>query len=134
EPDGLARSSRNAYLSPDQRRAALVLSRALGAAADAAAGGERDAQALVDVVRGLVCAEPQVALEYVEARDAHELTPVAQLDGDVLLALAARIGDTRLIDNVTLSLRGTEVHADLGVGVCSDRNLPGPFAERGSVT
>lgn len=132
EPDGLARSSRNAYLSPDQRRAALVLSRALGAAADAAVAGERDTQALVDVVRRQVSSEPQVALEYVEARDAHELAPVEQLDGDVLLALAARIGDTRLIDNVTLSVRGTEVHADLGVGDCSGRESRRGLAERGS--
>jgi pantoate--beta-alanine ligase len=132
EPDGLARSSRNAYLSPDQRRAALVLSRALSAAAVAATAGERDAGALVDLVRRLVCAEPQVALEYVEARDARELTPVEHLDGDVLLALAARIGDTRLIDNVTLSVRGAGVHPDLGVRVCSEREPVRGFAERGS--
>ena len=114
EPDGLARSSRNAYLSPDQRRAALVLSRALGAAAAAAVAGERDASALVDLVRGLVATEPTVALEYVEVRSAPELTRVDALDGEVLLALAARVGDTRLIDNVTLTVRGADVHADLG--------------------
>jgi pantoate--beta-alanine ligase len=121
EPDGLARSSRNAYLSPDQRRAALVLSCALGAAADAAVAGERDTQALVDLVRRQVSSEPQVALEYVDARDAHDLARVEQLDGDVLLALAVRVGDTRLIDNVTLSVRGADVHADLGVGACAGR-------------
>ena len=114
EADGLARSSRNAYLSGEQRRAALVLSRALAAAAAAVIAGERDAAPLVDLVRGLVAAEPTVALEYVEARAAHELTPVDTIDGDVLLALAARVGETRLIDNVTLSVRGTDVHADLG--------------------
>lgn len=114
EPDGLARSSRNAYLSPRQRRAALVLSRALEAAADAAVAGERDASALVGVVRALVSTEPEVALEYVAVREAHELTPVEVVDGDVLLALAAHVGETRLIDNVRLSVHGADVHADLG--------------------
>ncbi len=114
EADGLALSSRNAYLSSAERRAALVLSRALDAAARAAVAGERDAASLADLVRGLVAAEPAVALEYVEVRTAHELAPVATLDGEVLVALAARVGKTRLIDNVTLSVRGGEVHADLG--------------------
>ncbi len=114
EPDGLALSSRNAYLASDQRRAALVLSRALEAAAGAVAAGERDASVLVDLVRGLVAGEPSVALEYVEARAKPELTPVDQLDGEVLVALAARVGETRLIDNVTITVRGARVHADLG--------------------
>jgi pantothenate synthetase len=57
----------------------------------------------------------------VEARDALELTPVDALDGDVLLALAARVGTTRLIDNVLLSVHGTEVHADLGSESCNSR-------------
>jgi pantoate--beta-alanine ligase len=114
EPDGLARSSRNAYLSVDERRAALVLSRALRAAASAAIAGERDPSALVDLVRGLVATEPTVALEYVEVRSAPELVPVDVLDGEVLLAIAAKVGETRLIDNVTITVRGAEVHADLG--------------------
>jgi pantoate--beta-alanine ligase len=114
EADGLARSSRNAYLQPEERRSALVLSRALVAAADAIRAGERDATALTDLVRGLVATEPAVALEYVELRTARELAPVDPVDGDVLLALAARVGSTRLIDNVSLSVRGTEVTVDLG--------------------
>jgi pantoate--beta-alanine ligase len=114
EPDGLARSSRNAYLSLDQRRAALALSRALQAAASAAIAGERDPSALVGLVRGLVATEPTVALEYVEVRSAPELARVDVLDGEVLLAIAAKVGETRLIDNVTLTVRGAEVHADLG--------------------
>jgi pantoate--beta-alanine ligase len=114
EPDGLARSSRNAYLSPDQRRAALVLSRALRAASTAAVAGERDSAALVDLVRGLVATEPTVRLEYVEVRTAPELVRIDTLDGEVLLAIAATVGETRLIDNVTLTVRGAEVHADLG--------------------
>jgi pantoate--beta-alanine ligase len=114
EPDGLARSSRNAYLSPEQRRGALVLARALEAASDATVLGERDARVLVDLVRRLVSSEPEVALEYIEVRSAHDLVPVELVDGDVLLALAARVGNTRLIDNVMLSVRGPEVHVDLG--------------------
>jgi pantoate--beta-alanine ligase len=119
EPDGLARSSRNAYLSPGQRRAALVLSRALEAAVDAAVAGERDASVLVGIVRGLVSTEPEVVLEYAALRHQHELTPVTVVDGDLLLALAARVGETRLIDNVTLSVRGAEVHADRGYRLTS---------------
>jgi pantoate--beta-alanine ligase len=114
EPDGLARSSRNAYLSADHRRAAIVLSRALRAAAGAAIAGERDPSALVDLVRGLVATEPTVGLEYVEVRSATELVPIDVLDGEVLLAIAAKVGETRLIDNVTLTVRGADVHADLG--------------------
>jgi pantoate--beta-alanine ligase len=114
EPDGLARSSRNAYLSVEQRRAALVLSHALRAAAAAAGAGERDASALVDLVKGHVATEPTVALEYVEVRSAPELVRIDTLDGEVLLAVAARVGETRLIDNVTLTVRGADVHADLG--------------------
>jgi pantoate--beta-alanine ligase len=115
EPDGLALSSRNAYLSVEQRRAALVLSRALEAAAAAVLAGERDPLALLDLVRGLVARESGVELEYAEARAAHDLSRLAVLDGDVLLAVAARVGATRLIDNVSLSIRGRDVTADLGI-------------------
>jgi len=114
EVDGLALSSRNAYLTAEQRRAALVLSRALEAAAAVVARGEREASVLIDLVRGLIASEPEVVLEYVEVRAKPELTAVDVLDGDVLLALAARVGETRLIDNVTISVRGTDVIIDLG--------------------
>jgi pantoate--beta-alanine ligase len=115
EPDGLARSSRNAYLSTDERRSALVLSRALESAAAAVVAGERDPIALLDLVRGLVASEPGVELEYTEARAAHDLSRLDVLEGDVLLALAAQVGTTRLIDNVLLSIRGRDVTADLGI-------------------
>src|SRR5262249_21649398 len=82
EPDGVAMSSRNAYLSPAERSAALVLSRALHAVADAAVAGERDSATLIASVRDAVATEPLVALEYVEIRDAHELVPIERLDGD----------------------------------------------------
>jgi pantoate--beta-alanine ligase len=104
EPDGLAMSSRNAYLSSEERAAARVLSRALRQAAEAVANGEHDPEAIRALVRDTVATEPLVALEYVEARDPVRLAPVAQIDGPVLLALAARAGTTRLIDNVELNV------------------------------
>jgi pantoate--beta-alanine ligase len=120
EADGLALSSRNTYLSADERRSALVLSRSLERAATAVVAGERDAAALVDLVRGLVAREPAVALEYAEARALPDLTRVDVLEGDILVAVAARVGSTRLIDNVRLTIRGDDVRADLGSRV--DRN------------
>lgn len=114
EPDGLAMSSRNAYLSPEERQAARVLSRALHQAAQAVADGERDSNAILALVRETVGAEPLVALEYVEARDPARLTSVETFDGPVLLALAARVGTTRLIDNVELNVGN-------GAELCSAR-------------
>jgi pantoate--beta-alanine ligase len=115
EPDGLALSSRNAYLAPSDRQAALVLSRALRAAVDAIVAGERDALAIERVVHDTVAEEPHVALEYAEIRDAHELSRMGTLDGSVLVAVAARVGATRLIDNVFIRIDDSGVTADLGV-------------------
>ncbi len=102
EPDGLALSSRNSYLSGEERSRALALSRALRAADEAARRGERSAAALIEAVeRELRIAgiEP----EYVEARDAEDLSPVTELNGrPVLVAVAARVGPARLIDNVVI--------------------------------
>jgi pantoate--beta-alanine ligase len=103
EPDGLAMSSRNAYLTPAQREAARVLSRALTAAAMAVRNGERNAPAIAALVADMVATEALVELEYIDVRDAHELTAVERIDGDVLVALAARVGATRLIDNIELT-------------------------------
>jgi pantoate--beta-alanine ligase len=114
EADGLARSSRNAYLAPDDRRAAPVLFRGLRAAADLVIAGERDPQRVVAAVREVVATEPRVDLEYVEARDAASIAPIDRLDGNVLLALAAHLGATRLIDNVGITVRGDTVEVDLG--------------------
>jgi pantoate--beta-alanine ligase len=114
ERDGLARSSRNAYLSKHDRRAAPVLFRSLVAAADAVTRGERDPRRVVEIVRATVAEEPAVDLEYVEVRDADELRPVSTLDGAVLLAVAARLGTTRLIDNVGLVIDDRDVTVDLG--------------------
>lgn len=115
EPDGLAMSSRNAYLAPLDREAARVLSGALRRAVDAIVAGERDALEIERLVRETVSNEPTVDLEYAEVRDAHELSPMITVDGSALIAVAARIGDTRLIDNVIVRVDDSGVTADLGI-------------------
>jgi pantoate--beta-alanine ligase len=108
EDDGLAMSSRNAYLDPEQRERASALSRALDAAERAVAGGERSTEALVATVTDEL-RNAGVDPEYVEARDAEDLSPVARLNGrPVLMAVAARVGKARLIDNVILTQPTTE--------------------------
>jgi pantoate--beta-alanine ligase len=102
EPDGLAMSSRNIYLSPEERKAALVLSRSLAEAEKLVARGERDAGRVIAGVRAMIEAEPLARVEYVEAVDLHALGPVSEIRGDVLVALAVRFGSTRLIDNVRI--------------------------------
>jgi pantoate--beta-alanine ligase len=99
EPDGLALSSRNAYLSPDQRRAARSLSTGLAAAERAYAAGERQAAALVAAARAPIEAEAQARIDYVELRDADELTPITEVARRAVLAVAVFVGATRLIDN-----------------------------------
>jgi len=99
EPDGLAMSSRNAYLDETQRAAAPVLRRALRAGADEIAGGERDGDAVRDLMRAVVAAEPLAELDYVEVADPRTLSPLARVDGTSRLFGAVRIGATRLIDN-----------------------------------
>ncbi len=100
EPDGLAMSSRNAYLDPEDRRRAVALSRALGAAEERARA-ESLAAGLAAARRELDAAG--VEPEYLEARDAEKLDPVAELNGrPVLIAVAAQIGRARLIDNVLI--------------------------------
>lgn len=121
EPDGLAMSSRNAYLTPGERRVAPALFASLHSAASAVIAGERDPRAVAAIVREVVAAEPEIALEYVEVRDADELSVVDRLDGRVLLAVAARLGATRLIDNVQFSIAGGSVAVDLGTGFASGR-------------
>jgi pantoate--beta-alanine ligase len=102
EPDGLALSSRNAYLAPAERRQAVGLSAALGAAHDAFVAGERQAAALDALVRRRMDAEPALALEYLAIVEPRTLTPVATVDATTVVALAARLGRTRLIDNIIL--------------------------------
>jgi pantoate--beta-alanine ligase len=105
EDDGLALSSRNAYLSGEQREQAAAISRALRAAEQAAAAGETSTDALVSAARDEL-RNSGIEPEYVEARAAEDLTPIAKLNGrPVLLAVAARVGRARLIDNVVITPR-----------------------------
>jgi len=100
--DGLALSSRNARLSPDERERALSLSAGLRAAADALSAGERDAGALLETVHAPL-REAGVEPEYVALVDPDTLAPVTAVTTETLLALAARVGDVRLIDNIVLT-------------------------------
>ena len=115
EPDGLAMSSRNAYLSAEERRAATVLSGALRTACRAVVAGERDPAAITSAIEATVATEPVVELEYAEVRRGADLGPVEHLDGELLVAVAAQVGSARLIDNVTITIAGAEVTTDLGV-------------------
>jgi pantoate--beta-alanine ligase len=105
EADGVALSSRNAYLSADQRRAARSLSTGLAAAEAAFAAGERRAAALVAAASAPITAEPTARIDYVELRDADELTPLERVERPAVLAMAVFLGTTRLIDNRVLSPR-----------------------------
>jgi len=104
EPDGLALSSRNVYLNPQERRAALVLSKSLRRAEQAIRAGERDSAKVLAGIRFMIEAEPLARVDYVEAVDPAGLAPVDGIRGEVLVALAVFIGSTRLIDNIRVSV------------------------------
>jgi len=101
DEDGLALSSRNAYLSPAERERALALSRSLRAAEDAVASGTRDAAAVVAAARAEL-ERAGVEPDYLQLRSASDLSPVERVNGSTLLAVAARVGRARLIDNAIL--------------------------------
>jgi pantoate--beta-alanine ligase len=102
EADGLAMSSRNIYLSPEERQAALCLSRSLSRAACMVQRGETRGQVITDAVRAGIEKEPLARMEYVSLCDSATLEPVEEIEESALLALAVRIGKTRLIDNQIL--------------------------------
>jgi pantoate--beta-alanine ligase len=102
EPDGLALSSRNVYLEGDDRRAALVLSRAVERAQRLYAQGERDAARIRGEMQHIVACEPRAQIDYVSVADAETLDELAVIDRPTLASLAVRIGPTRLIDNTSL--------------------------------
>jgi pantoate--beta-alanine ligase len=104
EPDGLAMSSRNAYLSPEDRRRALVLNRSLGEAEKKFAAGERSVVMLIAAARDVLAREPEVRVDYFEVVDPNTLDPVEQIAATTLVAVAAYVGKTRLIDNVVLKI------------------------------
>jgi pantoate--beta-alanine ligase len=100
DPDGLAVSTRNAFLGPEERRAATVLRRALDAGEEAVRAGTSDAHAVEAAMRATVEAEPAVALDYASVVADGRLEPLSTVAGDVALLIAARVGAVRLIDNL----------------------------------
>lgn len=102
EPDGLAMSSRNAYLNPEQRRAATVLFRALSAAKNAYEAGEHNAEKLRAIMRATLAAEPLAQMQYVSCADYDTLEELETVSGKALLSMAVFVGKTRLIDNFVL--------------------------------
>lgn len=102
EPDGLAMSSRNAYLSREERSRALVLQRSLQRVAQLFAGGERDSVQLISAGKQVFESEPAVRIDYIEIVGPETLEPVGRIVDRTLVAVAAYVGSTRLIDNIVL--------------------------------
>lgn len=102
EPDGLAMSSRNMYLKPEERKAAVVLREALIAAETKIKQGERSGVRIIDAVEKVIKREPLAKLEYAEIRETAGFTETGAVEGEVLIAVAARFGQTRLIDNIVI--------------------------------
>ena len=102
EPDGLAMSSRNVYLDPDQRKAATVLFRSLSAAKDLYEAGERDAEKVRGKMKEVLTTEPLAEVQYVSCADYDSLEELDEIKGKALLSMAVFIGKTRLIDNFVL--------------------------------
>ena len=99
ESDGLAKSSRNTYLSPEERKAALILSQAVFLGKKMAEDGQQDADRIVAAMREKIATEPLARIDYVSAVDGVTMMPVHRIEGSVLVAMAVYIGKTRLIDN-----------------------------------
>jgi pantoate--beta-alanine ligase len=102
EPDGLAMSSRNIYLDPQQRQAATVLYRSLSAAKEAYENGEQDAEKLRRIMKDVLASEPLAEVQYVSCADYDTLEELSEIKGKALLSMAVFIGKTRLIDNFVL--------------------------------
>ena len=113
EPDGLALSSRNAYLSAEDRRAATVLFRALSAAQEAVTRGQRAPNDLVAAMRKVLAQEPRAAADYVEVARADTFEPAAQLRGTCYALLAVFLGTTRLLDNLLIEEQNGEFRCTL---------------------
>lgn len=101
ETDGLAMSSRNKYLTPAQRTAALVLSKSLTLAREKLLAGERSAAVIISAMKELIQAEPLASIDYVSIVDGQMMQPIAKIQDGALIALAVRFDNTRLIDNMT---------------------------------
>ena len=102
EADGLAKSSRNTYLSAEERKAALVLSRAVKLGQELVQNGEKNADAIVNAMRALIEQEPLARIDYVSAVDGLTMLSVHEINGGELIAMAVYIGKTRLIDNFSV--------------------------------
>jgi len=113
EADGLAMSSRNTYLSPAERQSAVQISRALEEGHRLYHRGTREASSIVRLVKETIAREPGIKIQYVEAVDPVRLQPVSRAEDDTIVAVAAYVGKTRLIDNVPL-----------GVGLAADERMP----------
>jgi pantoate--beta-alanine ligase len=104
EPDGLAMSSRNSYLSPEERKAATVLYRALEHALARVEEGERKTKPILKEIKEIIQTEPLARLDYVCATDLNDLKDLKTLKGRCLIAVAAYFGNTRLIDNIIVEV------------------------------
>lgn len=102
EEDGLAKSSRNTYLSHEERKAALILSKTVALGKELAKT-EKDANKVVEAMKKNIETEPLAKIDYVEAVDALSMAPVEKLEGTCMLAMAVYIGKTRLIDNTLIN-------------------------------
>ena len=111
EKDGLAMSSRNAYLTPDQRPAALALYRTLVQARKRVETGERNAARILKEARDLISAQPETDIDYLSICDPETLTDVERIDRPALMALAVKVGKTRLIDNTILAPSSTDARS-----------------------
>ena len=124
DPDGLALSSRNVYLAPEQRAEALLLHESLEQALALVREGERDAERVRGTMRTVLLRGARLDVDYVDVVDVATLGSLDTLTGRVLVAVAARVGNTRLIDNLVLEIRGDEVR-DASLGAPSSRPNPG---------
>jgi len=104
EKDGLAMSSRNIYLQPEERKSALLLFRSLMKAKEMVNKGERNALAIINSITAILTADPLCQIDYVKVVDFENLQDIHKLEGQVLIALAVKIGKTRLIDNILVEV------------------------------
>jgi pantoate--beta-alanine ligase len=104
EDDGLAKSSRNTYLNPEERQAALILSQSLKKGREAVEQGERDSQRVISIIRENLETEPLARIDYVDVVDFENIQRTPKIEGETLVAIAVYIGKTRLIDNFIVNI------------------------------
>jgi pantoate--beta-alanine ligase len=104
EPDGLAMSSRNTYLNPRERQSALCLKKSLDLADKMVRGGEKDIRRIKEAIKELIYGHPYTTIDYINLCDPISLEDIEAIDGEILLALAVKVGKTRLIDNCLIKV------------------------------